>query len=86
VPHPLRIILGIDKFSGTIDIGKDADLAIFNRHPLDPYTVCQMTLVDGKIYFDRAKYLDDMKKAEEEKKKKEEEAKKAKEKKNGAED
>jgi imidazolonepropionase-like amidohydrolase len=80
------IILGIDKFSGTIDIGKDADLAIFNRHPLDPYTVCQMTLVDGKIYFDRAKYLDDMKKAEEEKKKKEEEAKKAKEKKNGAED
>lgn len=75
-------IMGIDRWVGTIEIGKDADLAIFNRHPLDPYTVCEMTLVDGKVYFDRAKYLEEQKKAEEEKKKKEEEKK---EKKNGAE-
>jgi len=74
-------ILGTDKWVGTIDIGKDADLAVFSRHPLDPYTVCEMTLVDGKVYFDRAKYLDDMKKAEEEKKKKEAEKKKEPEKK-----
>jgi len=74
-------IMGTDKWVGTIDIGKDADLAVFSRHPLDPYTVCQMTLVDGKVYFDRAKYLDDMKKAEEEKKKKEAEKKKEPEKK-----
>ena len=74
-------ILGTDKWVGTIDIGKDADLAVFSRHPLDPYTVCEMTLVDGKVYFDRAKYLDDMKKAEEAKKKKEAEKKKEPEKK-----
>jgi len=77
-------ILGIDKQVGTIEPGKDADLAVFSRHPLDPYTVCQMTIVDGTVYFDRAKYLEDRKKAEEEKKK-EAEAKAPKDKKTGAE-
>jgi len=75
------IIMGIEKQTGTIEPGKDADLAVFNRHPLNPYTVCQMTMVDGEVYFDRAQYLEDRKKAEEERKKKEEEAKKPKEKK-----
>jgi hypothetical protein len=59
--------------SGLIYIARlnaaDADLAVFSRHPLDPYTVCQMTIIDGTVYFDRAKYLEEMKKAEEEKKK-----------------
>jgi len=77
-------ILGIDKEVGTIEPGKDADLAVFSRHPLDPYTVCQMTIVDGTVYFDRAKYLEERKKAEEEKKK-EAEAKAPKDKKTGAE-
>jgi len=63
------IILGIDKFTGTLEAGKDADIAVFSRHPLDPYSVCQMTLVDGKVYFDRARYLEDRQKAEEAKKK-----------------
>ena len=75
------IILGIDKRVGTLEPGKDADLAVFNRHPFDPYTICEMTLVDGEVLFDRAKYLEERKKAEEEKKKKEAEAKKQKEKK-----
>jgi len=74
-------IMGIDQWVGTIEAGKDADLAVFNRHPLDPYTVCVMTLVDGKVYFDRAKYLEERKKAEEEKEKKAKEP----EKKNGGE-
>jgi imidazolonepropionase-like amidohydrolase len=58
-------ILGIDRRVGTIEKGKDADLAIFNRHPLDPYTVCQYTLVDGRILFDRGRYLDELKKSQE---------------------
>ncbi|MGQ9618416.1 MAG: amidohydrolase [Candidatus Aminicenantia bacterium] len=61
-------ILGVDKWVGTIEVGKDADLAVFNRHPLDPYTVCEMTIIDGQIYFDRAKYLEEKKKKEEERK------------------
>jgi imidazolonepropionase-like amidohydrolase len=75
------IIMGIDKRVGTIEPGKDADLAMFSRHPFDPYTICEMTLVDGEILFDRAKYLEERKKAEEKKKKEEAEAKKQKEKK-----
>jgi imidazolonepropionase-like amidohydrolase len=63
------IILGVDRWTGSLEAGKDADIAVFNRHPLDPYTVCQMTIVDGKVYFDRAKYLDERAKAEEAKKK-----------------
>jgi len=58
------IINGVDRFTGSLEVGKDADIAVFSRHPLDPYTICQMTIVDGKIRFDRAKYLDDRKKAE----------------------
>ncbi|MCP2520538.1 amidohydrolase family protein [Candidatus Aminicenantes bacterium AC-335-A11] len=69
-------ILGIDKWVGTIEVGKDADLAIFSKHPLDPYTICEMTIIDGQIYFDRAKYLEEMKKKEKEAKKKEEKGKK----------
>jgi len=65
------IIMGIDKWTGTLEAGKDADLAVFSRHPFDPYTICEMTLVDGEILFDRAKYLEGRKKAEEEKKKQE---------------
>jgi len=79
------IIMGIDKWTGTIEEGKDTDLAVFSRHPFDPYTICEMTLVDGEVLFDRAKYLEDRKKAEEEKLKKEAEAKKAQEKKAGGE-
>jgi imidazolonepropionase-like amidohydrolase len=63
--NPARI-MGIDKWVGTIEPGKDADLAVFSRYPLDPFTVCQMTIVDGKVLFDRTKYLEDLKRAEEE--------------------
>lgn len=70
------IIMGIDKRTGTLAVGKDADLAVFSRHPFDPYTVCEMTVVDGEIVFDRAQYLEARKKADEERKKKEEEKKK----------
>ena len=47
--------LGIDKRVGTIDVGKDADLAIYNHDPMSAYAVVQKTLIDGKVYFDRQK-------------------------------
>ena len=49
--------LGIDQRVGSIEAGKDADLAIFAAHPLSPDTRCEMTLVDGVAYFDRARDL-----------------------------
>jgi imidazolonepropionase-like amidohydrolase len=44
--------LGIDKLTGSIELGKDADIAIFKNHPLSIYTIPQMTLVDGVVRFD----------------------------------
>ena len=44
--------LGIEQNVGSIEVGKDADIAIFKGHPLSVYTIPQMTIVDGKIYFD----------------------------------
>ena len=46
--------LGIDHLVGSIEVGKDADLVIYDAHPLSNYAVVQQTIVDGKVYFDRA--------------------------------
>ena len=46
------IQLGIDDRTGSIEVGKDADLVIFDRHPLNNFSVPQKTFVDGLIYFD----------------------------------
>jgi len=75
------IQLGIDKWVGSIEAGKDADLAIYNRDPLSAYAVVQKTLIDGKVYFDRAKDIAGRAKLEQEKKALLEKEKKAGEKK-----
>jgi imidazolonepropionase-like amidohydrolase len=48
------IQMGIEKQTGSIDIGKDADIAIFNGHPFAPASRVEMTLIDGRVFFDRA--------------------------------
>jgi imidazolonepropionase-like amidohydrolase len=50
--------LGIDRRVGSIDVGKDADLVIYNRHPLSVYAVAQKVLIDGQEYFDIQKDRD----------------------------
>jgi imidazolonepropionase-like amidohydrolase len=62
------IQLGIDKRVGSIDVGKDADLAIYNHDPLSAYAVVQKTLVDGRVYFDRERDLAERANLEKEKK------------------
>jgi imidazolonepropionase-like amidohydrolase len=47
------IQLGISKRTGSIDVGKDADLVIFSEHPFSVYTVPEMTFIEGQVYFDR---------------------------------
>src|SRR5258708_19317194 len=47
------IQLGIDKHTGSIDVGKDADLVIFSQHPFSVYTMPETTIIEGEIYFDR---------------------------------
>jgi len=75
------IQLGIDKRVGSIDVGKDADLVIYNHDPLSAYAVVQKTLIDGRVYFDRAKDLSERAEREKEKKALLEKEKKAAEKK-----
>lgn len=46
--------LGIDARVGSLEPGKDADLALFNGHPLSVYSRVEYTFVDGECYFERA--------------------------------
>ncbi|HXK08880.1 MAG TPA: amidohydrolase family protein [Vicinamibacteria bacterium] len=50
-------MLGVDRYVGSLETGKQADIAIFSAHPLSAGARCEMTLVDGQVYFDRAKDL-----------------------------
>jgi imidazolonepropionase-like amidohydrolase len=47
--------LGVGDKTGSIDVGKDADIAIFSAHPFSPAARVEMTLVDGRRFFDRSK-------------------------------
>ncbi|MGH9971806.1 MAG: amidohydrolase [Pyrinomonadaceae bacterium] len=49
--------LGIHSRVGSIEVGKDADLAIWNNHPLSVYARVDTTFVDGEIFFDRQQDL-----------------------------
>jgi imidazolonepropionase-like amidohydrolase len=52
--------LGIESRVGSLEIGKDGDVAIFDKHPLSVYAVPQYTIVDGAIRFDRKNDKGDM--------------------------
>jgi imidazolonepropionase-like amidohydrolase len=47
-------IIGVDDRVGSIDVGKDADLVIWDGYPLSSYGVPEKVLIDGEVYFDRA--------------------------------
>jgi imidazolonepropionase-like amidohydrolase len=72
--------LGVEEIVGSLEKGKHGDVAIFSQHPLSAYTRCDMTIIEGEVYFDRAQYL---KEREEKEKKKEKEKEKKKEKTGG---
>ncbi len=47
--------LEMDSRVGSIEVGKDGDIAVFDKHPLDSTSKCLMTIIEGKIYFDYTK-------------------------------
>ncbi|MGH9791343.1 MAG: amidohydrolase family protein, partial [Candidatus Acidiferrales bacterium] len=49
------IQLGVADRVGSIEAGKDADLVIYDKHPLSVFAVPQKVLIDGIVYFDREK-------------------------------
>ena len=42
-------VLKLEKRMGSIEAGKDADLAVFDGNPLSSLTLCTMTMIDGEI-------------------------------------
>lgn len=42
-------ITGIDDRVGSLDVGKDADIAVFSGHPLDFRSRCVLCTVDGQV-------------------------------------
>lgn len=58
--HALRMItinpameLGVDRRVGSLEVGKDGDVAIWSGYPLSVYSKCVMTLIEGEPYFER---------------------------------
>jgi len=47
-------IVGVDDRVGSIDVGKDADLVIWDGYPLSSSAVPNKVLIDGGVYFDRS--------------------------------
>ena len=45
--------LRIDSRVGSLDAGKDADVVIWNHHPLSSYAIVERAYIDGTVYYDR---------------------------------
>ena len=48
-------LLHIDDKVGSIKIGKDADLVLWNNNPLSIYARAEKTIIEGVVYFDLEK-------------------------------
>lgn len=43
-------VLGLEEKIGSLEPGKDADIAVFDGNPLDNLTLCRLLMIDGVIY------------------------------------
>ncbi len=47
--------LGVQDHVGSIEVGKDADVVIWNGDPLSVYSSAETTFIDGEIFFDKTR-------------------------------
>jgi imidazolonepropionase-like amidohydrolase len=47
-------IVGVDDKVGSIEVGKDADLVLWDGYPLSSFAVPNKVFIDGDVYFDRS--------------------------------
>jgi len=45
--------LQVDKRVGSLEVGKDADVVVWNHHPLSSYAIVDRVYIDGTLYYDR---------------------------------
>jgi len=45
--------LRIDNRVGSLEVGKDADVVVWNHHPLSSYAIAEQVYIDGTVYYDR---------------------------------
>lgn len=50
-------IIGVEDRVGAIEVGKDADIAIFDNNPVLTYAKCLYTIIDGEIVYSKDKLL-----------------------------
>jgi imidazolonepropionase-like amidohydrolase len=48
-------VLGLEKRLGSLDVGKDADLALYDGDPFEYTTHCTATVIDGVVVFEGAR-------------------------------
>ena len=48
-------MLHLDSKTGSIEVGKDADLVLWSDNPLSVYSQVDKTFIEGELYFDRNK-------------------------------
>ena len=46
-------LTGIDQSTGSIDIGKDADLLVYDGHPFEFRSKLEYVLINGKVVHER---------------------------------
>src|SRR6185295_8908032 len=45
--------LRIDNRVGSLEVDKDADVVVWNHHPLSTYAIADRVYIDGTVYYDR---------------------------------
>ena len=48
-------IIGVEDRTGSIDVGKDGDLVLWDGYPLSSYGLPEKVFIDGELFFDRTK-------------------------------
>ena len=45
----LDVVMGLENRIGSLEVGKDADIAIFDGHPFSSLSLCRLTMIDGQV-------------------------------------
>jgi len=53
ITYNAAIQLGVQDRVGSLEVGKDADVAIWSGHPLSVYSSAETTIIDGEVFFDK---------------------------------